>query len=212
MMSSIRKRLTYANVVATLALFLAIGGVSYAAIKLPKNSVGTKQLKNGAVTGKKLAPAAVKSLGTPGPQGPIGPAGATGPQGSPGEPGSALGYAKVGYNAELDSANSKGVLAVVPACQPHETNGCGAPPESVDFENNAQEYCFKLSFQPHVVTATPIIGVIYNHETPIFDAEIPARGYGEIRGGCPEGYRDAEVEMVLQGGRQPVWGFYAVFD
>jgi hypothetical protein len=53
-MHRIRGRLTYANVIATLALFIALGGASYAAVKLPKNSVGTKQLKNGAVTGAKL--------------------------------------------------------------------------------------------------------------------------------------------------------------
>ncbi|MGH2905228.1 MAG: hypothetical protein ACRDKI_00485 [Solirubrobacterales bacterium] len=46
--------LTYANVVATLALFLALGGVSYAAATLPKNSVGTKQIKKNAVTGAKI--------------------------------------------------------------------------------------------------------------------------------------------------------------
>jgi hypothetical protein len=42
-------RLTYANVVATLALFIALGGVSYAAIALPANSVGPRQLQTGAV-------------------------------------------------------------------------------------------------------------------------------------------------------------------
>lgn len=42
-------RLTYANVVATLALFSGIGGVSYAAIALPPNSVGPRQLRAGAV-------------------------------------------------------------------------------------------------------------------------------------------------------------------
>jgi hypothetical protein len=46
--------LTYANAVATLALFVALGGASYAAIKLPKNSVGTKQIKKNAVTGPKV--------------------------------------------------------------------------------------------------------------------------------------------------------------
>lgn len=50
----IRSKFTYANVVATLALFIALGGVSYAAVKLPKNSVGEKQLKKNAVTGKKI--------------------------------------------------------------------------------------------------------------------------------------------------------------
>jgi hypothetical protein len=49
-----RPRLTYANVMATIAVFIAFGGVSYAAIKLPKNSVGTKQLKKNAVTGTKV--------------------------------------------------------------------------------------------------------------------------------------------------------------
>jgi hypothetical protein len=50
-----RPRLTYANVIATLALFIALGGGAYAAAKLPNNSVGTKQLKKGAVTGQKVA-------------------------------------------------------------------------------------------------------------------------------------------------------------
>ena len=54
-------RLSYANVVATLALFLAIGGVGYAATRLPKNSVGTRQISNGAVTGAKIK---LSSLGT----------------------------------------------------------------------------------------------------------------------------------------------------
>jgi hypothetical protein len=54
MISSIRTRLTYANVVASLALFLALGGVSYAAVTLPKNSVGSKQIKSNAVTSSKV--------------------------------------------------------------------------------------------------------------------------------------------------------------
>jgi len=48
-------KLTYSNVVATLALFLAIGGVSYAAVSLAPNSVGTVQLRSGSITGSKLA-------------------------------------------------------------------------------------------------------------------------------------------------------------
>jgi hypothetical protein len=47
-------RLTYANVMATIAMFIALGGGAYAALKLPKNSVGTKQLKKDAVTGAKV--------------------------------------------------------------------------------------------------------------------------------------------------------------
>jgi hypothetical protein len=58
-MQKIRARLTFANVVACMALFVALGGVGYAATKLPKNSVGSKQLKNGAVTSAKLKAKAV---------------------------------------------------------------------------------------------------------------------------------------------------------
>jgi hypothetical protein len=43
-----------AMMVACVALFVALGGTSYAAIKLPANSVGTKQIKNSAVTGAKV--------------------------------------------------------------------------------------------------------------------------------------------------------------
>ena len=40
--------------VALVALMVALGGTGYAAIELPKNSVGTKQIKKNAVTGAKV--------------------------------------------------------------------------------------------------------------------------------------------------------------
>lgn len=61
-MSRIRSRLSYANVTATLALFLALGGATaIAANQLPKHSVGTPQLKAKAVRTGKIAPEAVKA-------------------------------------------------------------------------------------------------------------------------------------------------------
>jgi hypothetical protein len=70
-MRNLRARLTYANVMATIAVFVALGGASYAATQLPKNSVGTKQLKKNAVTTAKIKNGAVtgakvnlSSLGT----------------------------------------------------------------------------------------------------------------------------------------------------
>ena len=51
----LRARLTYANAMSTIALFVALGGVSYAATQLPPGSVGTKQLRDKAVTGRKVA-------------------------------------------------------------------------------------------------------------------------------------------------------------
>jgi hypothetical protein len=44
-----------ANIVAYVALFVALGGTSYAAVSIPRGSVGTTQLRNHAVTPVKLA-------------------------------------------------------------------------------------------------------------------------------------------------------------
>jgi hypothetical protein len=59
-MKRFRPRLTYANVIASLALFVALGGSAVAA-GLAKNSVGANQLKKGAVTGKAIRKQAVTS-------------------------------------------------------------------------------------------------------------------------------------------------------
>ncbi len=53
-MRTIRKQLSYANVMATLAIFIALGGGALAALRIPANSIGTKQLKRSAVTGIKV--------------------------------------------------------------------------------------------------------------------------------------------------------------
>jgi hypothetical protein len=55
-----RPKLTYSNVIASLALFVALGGAAVAA-GLPRNSVGSNQIKRGAVTPAKLRKAAVTS-------------------------------------------------------------------------------------------------------------------------------------------------------
>lgn len=193
-------------------LFLAIGGVGYAATQLPKNSVGTKQLKNGAVTGKKIAPAALKSLSTAGPPGATGPTGPQGPQGAPGSPGSALAYARVEGDGSLVASHSKNVEGVVRACEPNEPAECPVPQTEFPNPDPEPEYCFKLSFEPNVVSATPVTGVIYNHTTPTFDADIPGRTYSSLRGGCPPGFRSAEVRLNFESGFEPNFGFFVVFN
>ena len=78
------------NAVALTALFVALGGTSYAAVKLPAGSVGSRELKKEAVTLPKVAPAARRELqGAAGPEGDAGPAGATGPAGAQGDAGPA---------------------------------------------------------------------------------------------------------------------------
>lgn len=91
-------RFTYANVTSTIALFIALGGVSWAAATLPRGSVGSVQLQNGAVGEKKLSKAvrakltaargagptgAAGAKGDAGPVGPVGPVGPAGPAGGP---------------------------------------------------------------------------------------------------------------------------------
>lgn len=60
MNSSLRLKLSYSNVIATIALFVALGGAAVAA-GLPKHSVGPGQLKRGAVTAAALRKGAVTS-------------------------------------------------------------------------------------------------------------------------------------------------------
>jgi hypothetical protein len=58
MASKLLAKLTYSNVIASIALFVALGGAAVAA-GLPRNSVGPNQLKNGAVSTAKIKKAAV---------------------------------------------------------------------------------------------------------------------------------------------------------
>jgi hypothetical protein len=99
LLARLRARLTYANVTATLALFVALGGTSYAAASLKRNSVGSTQIRAGAVRASEIRGNAVHSSeirdgtislrdiaeatrnslrGTAGPAGPIGPVGPAG--------------------------------------------------------------------------------------------------------------------------------------
>jgi hypothetical protein len=82
-LARLRSRLSYANVTATLALFIALGGTGYAAITLPRDSVGAKQIRSKAVRSSEIRNRAVKlrDIATGarsalrGQRGPAGPAG-----------------------------------------------------------------------------------------------------------------------------------------
>jgi hypothetical protein len=87
-MKKFRSRLTYSNVMVTVLAFVVLGGTAYAATELGKNSVGTKQLKRGAVTQAKIAKAAQAALkGQAGPRGNTGAVGPRGERGAKGENG-----------------------------------------------------------------------------------------------------------------------------
>ncbi len=87
-----RLRVSPAMVIGCLALLLALGGTGYAAIKLPRNSVGTAQLRSNAVTSAKVRNGSLLVRDFRNgqiPRGPVGETGPAGPQGSPGPAGSA---------------------------------------------------------------------------------------------------------------------------
>lgn len=118
-MKRFRAKFTYANVISTICLFLVLGGgAAFAATQLPKNSVGSKQIKKEAVTPAKLSSAAKATLtgpkgatGAAGPQGSKGDKGDKGERGLQGEAGTAVAYAHVAADGTLDTAHSKNVTA-----------------------------------------------------------------------------------------------------
>jgi hypothetical protein len=133
----ITRHLSYANVMATLGVFVALGGASYAAVAIPANSVGAKQLKKSAVAGPKIKRNAISSAkvkdgslqradfasGTllQGPQGPQGPKGDPGPQGPKGDTGDTGSPGISGY--ETTQAVAVGIAPgateeVVKSCPP----------------------------------------------------------------------------------------------
>ena len=125
-MKRIRGKLTYANVMATTAMFIALGGVSYATTQLPKNSVGTKQLKNGAVTPSKISSSTREILA--GQRGPAGPQGSTGAMGAAGGIGSAATTLASGQSesAPWSSAGANSGPFVALRFQPPLANGLPA--------------------------------------------------------------------------------------
>lgn len=144
------------NTIALLALFLALGGTTYAASTalIGKNSVASPQVVNGSLQAKDLSAKAKKALkGNRGPRGLTGAAGAAGAagakgatgaqgvkgdKGDTGAAGTAVAYAHVAADGTLDAANSKNLV------------------QSQVTHPGAGVYCFQtLGFTPHAVVASP---------------------------------------------------------
>lgn len=129
LLSALRTHVRH-NLVAYLALFVALGGTSYAAVKLPAKSVGSAQLKTNAVIAAKVKAGAINAdkvadgsllakdfaagqlpagaKGNPGAPGAPGLAGAPGPKGDAGTPGT---NGTNGTNATINGVAAGGALA-----------------------------------------------------------------------------------------------------
>jgi hypothetical protein len=139
-----RGRPSPALVIASIALFLALGGTGYAALKLPANSVGAKQIKANAVTSSKVKDHSLNAedfksgqlpagaQGAAGSTGPQGPQGLKGDKGDPGDRG-LPGPGAVAMHTRLTLANTDntttlltvGSLTVRGACWNDSSGGGG---------------------------------------------------------------------------------------
>jgi hypothetical protein len=139
MLARLRGHLTYANVMATLAIFIALGGSSYAALRItsrnvPKDALtgaDIKRLTGRDVINNSLTGADVKGLKSvdvangallaedfaPGQL----PRGVKGDKGETGAPGTALAYGYVRSDGSLDYARSKNITATIKGQSPFPT-------------------------------------------------------------------------------------------
>jgi hypothetical protein len=119
----LRRRLSYANVVASLALFIALGGTGYAAVTITSKNVRDgsltgKDIKNGSVASADVKDGSLLSKDFKAGQLPAGARGAPGAAGAPGAPGdkgdagtagTARAFAFVNSDGSVDETRSKGV-------------------------------------------------------------------------------------------------------
>ena len=91
-----------AMIVALVALGVALGGTSYAAVTLPKNSVSSRQLKNNSITSPKVKDRSLKAQDFA--QGEL-PAGAKGADGAPGPKGDRGPPGERGATGTVDTSN-----------------------------------------------------------------------------------------------------------
>lgn len=200
----IRKHLTYANVMATLAVFIVLGGGAYAATKLPKNSVGTKQLKKGAVTSAKVKKGAITSAKVKKgaitsakvkkgsllasnfkagqlPKGATGSAGATGPTGTTGAEG--------GPNAVAEAAGGDDPPTLTsPTTEQTMSSTLITLPETSDVTvwgsmGDQQVKCDASGCQGIVPSDSTDVGIYVNEVSATFPTPVPHAGISVAGGG-----------------------------
>ncbi len=221
MLRGIRARLTYANVMATGAMFVALGGGAYALSGIPDHGGsyhGCVNPKTGVLRvvanpsscrkaktvkhGRKRVRIPAETVIAWNQQGPTGATG-QGTPGKDGTPGSALAFAHVNPDGTLDAAHSKNVIDVRPRCGSFAA--CAVPPPP----GKAIDYCFKLGFTPkNAVVSTQIESI-----ESAARVGIPGQPYVDVNGGCAPGYTDAEVfTFATKTGDAEYAGFYVMFN
>ncbi|MFL5842329.1 MAG: hypothetical protein ACJ77Z_17925 [Thermoleophilaceae bacterium] len=209
-MRRIRSRLSFANVISLIALFVALGGTGYAAVKLSPNSVTSKAIKRGAVTNSDLAKNAVTGSKVKdgsllkqdfavgqvpaGPSGPAGPQGAAGPQGLPGTHGADGAQGPPGVATAFARLQADGTLL--------PTNAPDGPEQSKDItqamieHGTTGQYCFgNLGFRPRSAmvaldNANTVSPLTINKVVTVSVSR------GNPLTLCPAGFTDVRVNIV----------------
>lgn len=119
-----RRRPSGGTVLAALALFVALGGTSYAVTQLPPNSVGSAQVKDGSLLKRDINANVVKGL-----RGPAGPAGIAGPQGPAGPQGAKGDTGPQGAKGATGETGAQGVQGVQGIQGPKGATGASGPVE-----------------------------------------------------------------------------------
>ncbi|HMU26081.1 MAG TPA: collagen-like protein [Solirubrobacterales bacterium] len=173
-------------------MFIALGGVSYAAVQIPKNSVGTKQLKKNAVNSAKvrnrsllaadfkkgqLPRGATGAAGVTGSTGATGPAGTTGLTGAAGPTGSAGTAGATGPTGPSTTAALGAVASLGSTTQLFSPLGLSTPVSS--------------SSALQVATRAPGVNVKLDNLSVLFDT--PTGGDGSV-------FRTISIGTVDQAG------------
>jgi hypothetical protein len=175
-----RRHLTYSNVTATLALFVALGGSSYAALKLPKNSVTTVQVKNRSLLAKDFKKGQLKrgSRGLQGPAGAIGATGFAGPSGAAGAAGADGAPGSPGLPGADGSARAYAAVSSQGTVLPGSKGITSANITALAFG----EYCITgLSCTPRVAIVQPDVLSNDMNDDVVAEVQTPNDGTG----GCP---------------------------
>lgn len=205
-----RERLSYANVAATAALFIALGGGAYAATlandsvkswhianghvktwdlqnhavegwKIADGAVGENQLRDGGVTEEKLADGVAIS----GPEGPAGPQGEQGPAGPEGEQGEQGPQGPEGPEGPAGTAKAYARVT--------QTGSVAAGKNITDADVVRQDtgfYCFRSEVPSYwgAVQVTPVLW-----RPNLTPPALPQVSYNN--GGCPPEFQGVSVYM-----------------
>jgi hypothetical protein len=163
-MEWIRRHLTYANVIATVALFVALGGGAYAVTTAKRNSVTSKSVKNGAIKGIDVLDESLTgqdvnegTLSLP-----------TGPKGDKGETGAA-GSARAYGRVDDTGAVSRSKNVVGDATRPQTGTYC-------------------LTLDPSIDPATAVLVTGKDHDsndTSLTNDDVSVVEWSKNNGSCP---------------------------